>query len=64
MVLVMQSWKGIEPTAFAIANRSTPDIFDQQAKELEDVARYYCQQFFNHFGRATQVPHRLFPTHS
>ena len=65
MVLVMRSWKGIKPAAFAITNRSPPDISDQQAKELEEVvARYYCQQFFNHFGRAAQVPHRLFPTHS
>ena len=63
MVLVMQSWKGIKPAAFNIANQSPPDISDQQAKELEDVVtKYYCQQFFNHFGRAAQVPHRLFPT--
>ena len=63
MVLVMQSWKGIKPAAFNIANQSPPDISDQQAKDLEDVVtKYYCQQFFNHFGRAAQVPHRLFPT--
>jgi hypothetical protein len=24
------------------------------------VAKYYCQQFFNYFGRAAQVSHRLF----
>jgi hypothetical protein len=63
MVLVMQSWNGIKPAPFAIANQSPPDISDQQAKELEDVVtRYYCQQFFNHFGRVAQVPHRLFPS--
>jgi len=63
MVLVMQSWKGINPAAFDIANQSPPDISDQQAKELEDiVTKYYCQQFFNHFGHAAQVPHHLFPT--
>jgi hypothetical protein len=62
MVLVMQSWKGIKPAAFTIANRSPADISDQQAKDLEDaVTKYYCQQFFNHFGRAAQIPHRLFP---
>ena len=62
MVLVMQSWKGIKPLAFTIANRSPANISDQQAKDLEDaVTKYYCQQFFNHFGRAAQIPHRLFP---
>lgn len=62
MVLVMRSWKGIKPAAFTIANQLPADISDQQAKDLEDVVtKYYCQQFFNHFGRAAQVPHRLFP---
>jgi hypothetical protein len=64
MVLVMQSWNGIKPAAFATANQSPADISDQEAKELEDVVtKYYCQQFFNYFGRAAQIPHRLFPTH-
>jgi hypothetical protein len=39
----------------------TPD----GAVDLEKVvAKYYCQQFFNYFGRAAQVPHRLFATRS
>ena len=64
MVYVMRSWKGTKPATFTIADRTPSDISDQQAKELEDVVtKYYCQQFFNHFGRAAQVPHRLFPTH-
>ncbi len=64
MVLVMQSWNGIKPATFATANQSPADISDQEAKELEDdVTKYYCQQFFNYFGRVAQVPHRLFPTH-
>jgi len=64
MVHVMRSWKGTKPATFTIADRTPSDISDQQAKELEDVVtKYYCQQFFNHFGRAAQVPHRLFPTH-
>jgi hypothetical protein len=62
---VMRSWKGIKPAAFTIANRSPFDISDQQAKELEDiVTKYYCQQFFSHFGRAPQIPHRLIPANS
>ena len=44
------------------------DVFDLQlspdsAMELEKVvAKYYCQQFFNYFGHAAQVPHHLFET--
>jgi hypothetical protein len=26
----------------------------------ETVTKYYCQQFYNYFGRAAQIPHRLF----
>jgi hypothetical protein len=62
LVFVMKSWKGDKPAILA------GDLFDLQlspdgAKELEKVvAKYYCQQFFNYFGRAAQVPHRLFAT--
>ena len=41
------------------------DLFDMQlspdsAMVLENVvAKYYCQQFFNYFGRAAQVLHRF-----
>ena len=62
LVFVMESWKGDKPAILA------GDLFDLQlspdgAMELEKVvAKYYCQQFFNYFGRAAQVPHRLFVT--
>lgn len=62
LAFVMNSWKGDKPAIL------TGDLFDLQlspdgAKELEKVvAKYYCQQFFNYFGRAAQVPHRLFAT--
>jgi hypothetical protein len=62
LVFVMNSWKGDKPAMLA------GDPFDLQlspsgAMELEKVAaKYYCQQFFNYFGRAAQVPHRLFAT--
>ena len=62
LVFVMKSWKGDKPAILA------GDLFDLQltpdaAMELEKlVAKYYCQQFFNYFGRAAQVPHRLFST--
>jgi len=60
LVFVMKSWKGDKPAILA------GDLFDLQltpdgAMELEKVvAKYYCQLFFNYFGRAAQVPHRLF----
>jgi hypothetical protein len=60
LVFVMERWKGDKPPILQ------GDLFDLQltpdgTKELEKVvAKYYCQQFFNHFGRAAQVPHRLF----
>jgi hypothetical protein len=62
LVFVMKRWKGEKPDML------TGDLFDLQlspdgAKEMEKVvAKYYCQQFFNYFGRAAQVPHRLFAT--
>lgn len=63
MVHVMIAWKGTKPTAFHLADFSPQRITDQQAKELEEATtKYYCQQFFTYFGRAAQIPHRLFPT--
>jgi hypothetical protein len=62
LVFVVKSWKGDKPAMLA------GDLFDLQlspdgAKEMEKVVtKYYCQQFFNYFGRAAQVPHRLFST--
>jgi hypothetical protein len=59
MVRLMMAWKGSKPTAFY---RADLPLDDHQAKELEDIAtKYYCQQFYDYFGRAAQVPHRLFP---
>ena len=62
LVFVMERWKGEKPDMLA------GDLFNMQlspdsAMVLENiVAKYYCQQFFNYFGRAAQVPHRLFAT--
>ncbi len=59
VVRVAMGWKGSKPSAFHCAELP---LDDYQAKELEDiVAKYYCQQFYCYFGRAAQVPHRLFP---
>jgi hypothetical protein len=63
LVRVMQSWKGDKPPVFELAAKSFHEISASHATELEEAAtKYYCQQFFNHFGRAALVPHRLFPT--
>lgn len=65
LVRVMQSWKGNVPAAFTLANRSPSDLSQDQGVELEVAAtKYYCQQFFNYFNRAPQIPHRLFSPHS
>jgi hypothetical protein len=64
LAFVMNTWKGEKPDVL------TGDLYRLQlapdgAKDFEGVAtRYYCQQFFNYFGRAAQVPHRLFATSS
>jgi hypothetical protein len=60
LILVMDSWKGPKPAMLA---GDLSNLSRNTAMELEKVvAKYYCQQFFNYFGRAAQVPHRLFST--
>lgn len=61
LVYVMHSWKGDKPPVLAnpFDSQLTPDACVETEKV---VAQYYCQQFFNYFGRAAQVPHRLFVT--
>jgi hypothetical protein len=62
LVFVMNSWKGDKPDMLA-GDPSDLQLSPTGAMELEKVvAKYYCQQFFNYFGRAAQVPHRLFAT--
>jgi hypothetical protein len=42
---------------------ASPDSFQNMtaAYVLEAlVTKYYCQQFFNYFGHAAQIPHCLF----
>jgi len=57
---IMKSWKGDKP---AMLTDDLSDMSPNTAREVEKVvAKYYCQQFFNYFGRAAQVPHRLFVT--
>ena len=56
---IVKSWKGVKP-AMLVGELS--DLSPHSCMELEKVVtEYYCQQFFNYFGRAAQVPHRIFP---
>lgn len=58
---VMKSWKGDKPAIFSISTDNLRDSTRQTRILIEKtIAKYYCQQFFNHFGRAAQIPHRLF----
>ena len=60
-VQVMQSWKDNKPPIFNLAAWSYQEIPQSQASELEEATtKYYCQQFFNYFGRAALLPHHLF----
>ena len=64
LVFVMNTWKGEKPAILA-SNLSDLQLTSDATRELEIVvAKYYCQQFFNYFGRAAQVPHRLFSTNN
>jgi len=58
---VMKSWRGGKPVIFEISIDNLRDSTRQTRLLLENtIAKYYCQQFFNYFGRAAQIPHRLF----
>jgi hypothetical protein len=63
LVFIMRSWKGDKP-ALPAGDLNQLQFSPKEAMDLENVvAKYYCQQFYNYFGRAAQVPHRLFATH-
>ncbi|PPQ68817.1 hypothetical protein CVT24_007702 [Panaeolus cyanescens] len=60
---IMSCWKGEKPDIFRLGRHhsgSDANIPVDVAAELEkEIARFYCQQFFNYFRRAAQIPHRL-----
>ena len=61
LILVMKSWRGDKPVTFQASVENLHNLSGQGMQHLEtEVAKYYCQQFFNYFGRAAQIPHRLF----
>lgn len=58
---VMKTWSGQRPQEFSRVLSTRPEQPSEQVLlALESaVARFYTQMFFNHFGRAAIVPHRL-----
>jgi hypothetical protein len=61
LILVMKSWKGDKPAVFATSTENLLDLSELLAINIEKiVAKYYCQQFFNYFGRAAQIPRHLY----
>ena len=65
LILVMKLWRGENPMLINTVTNEQHCKFNQSAvKSVEKiVAGYYCQQFFNYFGQAAQVPHHLFAAH-
>jgi hypothetical protein len=63
LFLVMKSWRGVQPKIFDASEENVRNFSRLAATSFENVvAKYYCQQFFNYFGRAAQIPHRLLAT--
>ena len=62
LFLVVKSWRGDQPKIFEASEENVRNFSGHAAlSSFENlVAKYYCQQFFNYFGRAAQIPHRLF----
>jgi len=53
---LMSSWKGCPDS---ITNASSGPLATQVRRLEEACARFYCQSFFDHFGRAPIIPCRL-----
>jgi hypothetical protein len=63
LVLVMKSWKGDKPIVFDSPVESFRRFTRTEVLHAEKVVtEYYCQQFYDYFGRAAQIPHCLFVT--
>ena len=62
LFLVVKSWRGDQPKIFEASEENVRNFSGHAAlSSFENlVAKYYCQQFFNYFGWAAQIPHRLF----
>jgi hypothetical protein len=58
LFVVMKSWRGDQPKNFEASEENVRNFSGQTALlSFENlVAKYYCQQFSNYFGRAAQIP--------
>ena len=55
---VMSCWKGLKPKVFDYQLHTIEELSQNQVLELEhEAACFYMQTFFNHFGRASLIPH-------
>jgi hypothetical protein len=63
MKRVLKSWPGIGDISELHIEYENTNQFEFTPVELEElegiVARFYCQSFFNAFGRPPIIPHRL-----
>lgn len=65
LVDFMRTWPGA-PSSFStfairVKNRAVRAVSEEQLAIFEDnIAVFYTQSFFNTFGRAAQIPHRLY----
>ena len=63
LILVMKSWKGDKPIVFNSPVENFCHFTPTEVLHVEKVVtEYFCQQFYDYFGRAAQIPHRLFAT--
>jgi len=55
---VMSCWEGLKPKVFDYRLYRVEELSQNQVLELEhEAACFYMQTFFNHFGRASLIPH-------
>lgn len=64
LVKIMSSWGGLPlPPIFNERHRQLDTFSKEAAMELEQQATiFYAQIFYNHFGRAAILPHRILPS--
>jgi hypothetical protein len=57
---LMKDWKGNAPSQIGLEEKHVEQYSEDELTALEQaVAKFYTQSFFNFFGRAAIVPHRL-----
>lgn len=60
MKAVMRGWRGRVPEEITVPDKPVEEYTTQELVSLENaVANFYTQSFFDYFGRAAVIPHRL-----